>query len=351
MSDAEDETDAPGWDAIDRALKSVYGAQEPKHYGCVLPMSLGGNEPLQGISIYLSNIDRPHWHYVTYGFTELYEKESEDAETSGFGFELTFRLARHDGDSEPPTWPLDFLQNIARYVFRTGNRFDQHHHVTLNGPIALDTATQITAISFVIDPELGTATSPNGQFRFLQVVGLCTDEYELAKEWNCAGLLEYVKKHSLLFVTDLNRPSVLSDLRVAESIRTIAASEGSSQAEVFGMIAEHSVDGKRLNVRLDANIVDDVRKMLRGRIKYGKTFIVYGERSAIVFEASQTATWRIDDEGALVIGINDAVANEILATIEARRGNYRFQSLQNVTFEVVPTEIKDADGNVVRTIG
>lgn len=24
---------------------------------------------------------------------------------------------------EPPTWPLSLLQNLARYVFRTGNGF------------------------------------------------------------------------------------------------------------------------------------------------------------------------------------------------------------------------------------
>lgn len=27
----------------------------------------------------------PHWHYVTYGYSELYEKECEDPAVSGYG--------------------------------------------------------------------------------------------------------------------------------------------------------------------------------------------------------------------------------------------------------------------------
>ncbi|SFS61966.1 hypothetical protein SAMN04488601_1012771 [Paenibacillus sp. 453mf] len=45
---------APGWDAIDEALKPIYGDQEPKDYGTLLPYSLGGQDPLDGISAYKS---------------------------------------------------------------------------------------------------------------------------------------------------------------------------------------------------------------------------------------------------------------------------------------------------------
>ena len=91
-----------------------------------------------------------HYHFVTYGFSELYEKESDDPEMSGYGFELTFRLACDAADDdEPPAWPLNFLQNLARYVFSTGNAFDERHHLTLNGPIALGEETGITAIMLV----------------------------------------------------------------------------------------------------------------------------------------------------------------------------------------------------------
>ena len=44
---------------------------------------------------------------------------------SGFGFELSFRLKRDAADSAPPTWPAELMQNLARYVFHSGNH---HHH-------------------------------------------------------------------------------------------------------------------------------------------------------------------------------------------------------------------------------
>ena len=87
MSDQNDfeEPEAIGWDAIDAALTPIYGKQEPRHYGTILPAMLGGDDPLQGISVYKNLSPKPHYHFVTYGFSELYEKESDDPEYSGYG--------------------------------------------------------------------------------------------------------------------------------------------------------------------------------------------------------------------------------------------------------------------------
>lgn len=182
--DSDDhEVEAIGWNAIDQTLAQIYGEREPKHYGTILPMMLGGDHPLQGISVYKNLLPIPHYHFVTYGCSELYEKESDDHEISGFGFELTFRLACDSGDpDEPPPWPLDFLQNLARYVFESGNAFDERHHMTLNGPIAIGQATKITAIMLILDLELQEIETRNGRVKFLQIVGLCEDEYGLIQE-------------------------------------------------------------------------------------------------------------------------------------------------------------------------
>ena len=137
--DGGGEDAAPGWDAIDEALRPVYGTQEPTHWGTVIPWALGGPDPIRGISAYRSGRGRPHLHYVTYGFSELYEKESDDPDVSGFGFELTFRLARAQS-APPPNFVLGLLQNLGRYVFETGRRFGVGHSMPLNSPIELDSA-------------------------------------------------------------------------------------------------------------------------------------------------------------------------------------------------------------------
>ena len=108
-----------GWDAMDQALEKVYGDQKPAHFGTLIKFRLGGEEPLDGISVFRSDAGQPHWHYVTYGFSDLYgdlddSLDVEPEKPSGYGFELTFRLARSADEQEPPSWPLNFLQNIAR---------------------------------------------------------------------------------------------------------------------------------------------------------------------------------------------------------------------------------------------
>ena len=72
--------DSIGFDAILERLKDIYPEQQERHYGTVVPYSLGGNDPLDGISVYKSEKGIPHWHYISFGFTELYEKESDDEE-------------------------------------------------------------------------------------------------------------------------------------------------------------------------------------------------------------------------------------------------------------------------------
>ena len=81
-----------GFDTIADVMKKQYPDQKSFYYGTLLPYRLGGNDPLDGVEIWESEKGMPHWHYVTYGFTELYDKESDDPQVSGYGFELTVKL-------------------------------------------------------------------------------------------------------------------------------------------------------------------------------------------------------------------------------------------------------------------
>lgn len=83
---------------------------------------------------------------MTYGLTELYDKTSPRADESGFGFELTLRLTREQGEMDPPAFALNFLQNLARHVFGSGHVFSHGHTMDLNGPIALGRTTRIAAV-------------------------------------------------------------------------------------------------------------------------------------------------------------------------------------------------------------
>lgn len=342
--------EAPGWDAIDAALLPLYGDAEPKHYGTVLSSELGGNAPLRGISAYKALTPRPHWHFVTYGFTELFGKETQDAETSGYGFELTFRLACDADEAAPPPWALDFLQNFGRYVFRTGNVFSAGDHLNLNGPIALSQETAIRAVLFARDPQLAPTRSPHGAFEFLQVVGITLDELQAVTAWNTERFLEVIARVVPLLITDLSRASILSAPDVAREVHEGAERDGSSAGMTFTPRVQWRVRGQELELIIGAIAVDELRRMLHGRLRFGRRFRLRGREGAVDFAPAQRVRWSTGEVATLEL-TSEAV-EQLRAGLEPRRGRYTFSALPGVTIVIEPTEIKDPGGKVVvETIG
>jgi suppressor of fused len=341
------EVEPIGWDAIDGALARIYGGREPKHYGTILPMMLGGNDPLQGISVYKNVSPEPHYHFVTYGFSELYEKESDDPEFSGFGFELTFRLAcGADDPDEPPPWPLNLLQNLARYVFKSGNAFDERHHMTLNGPIAIGQSTDITAIMLILDPELQEIDTRNGHVKFLQIVGLCEDEYGSIQQGYFDPVSTRVSALAPLAITDIFRPSILRDKAVLDAITS--AEPDSTQREVFGTIVEWSDTSGQLELRIGATIIKQLKQMFRNLAANGDSIAVYGRGTGVVFELGSRSGWKVE-EPLLIVSLTEDSAACVADELQPMRGEY--QKAGNVKITVAPVDIRDGEGNVVKTVG
>lgn len=174
---------SPGWEAIDKHLVARLGLAEPDfHFGTTHRFALGGQDPLDGISVYIRR-HPSHLHFVSYGLSNLYyDEEAVGGEFSGWGFELTFRLALEPSEmpSEAkgvPYWPMGLMQNLARYVFSSQKWFEHGHYIDAKGPIKAGSATDKTAIVFISDPELPMAETPHGNLDFLQIVGITADEH------------------------------------------------------------------------------------------------------------------------------------------------------------------------------
>ncbi|GIP31764.1 hypothetical protein J2TS4_09740 [Paenibacillus sp. J2TS4] len=106
---------------------------------------------------------------------------------------------RKEEEEEPPAWALNLLQNMGRYVFNSGNVFRTGDYLDANGPICLDSDTQLTALAFVHDPELSTIDTPNGRVQFLQMIGITGDELESMQTWNAWGTLVGVKVYAVVY--------------------------------------------------------------------------------------------------------------------------------------------------------
>jgi hypothetical protein len=200
---------APGWDAIDSRLKAVYGEVVPRHWGTVIKAMLGGPDPIDGISAYESNAGGvPHLHFCTYGYSELYYNEEAVGKAfSSFGFEMTFRLASPLPVEEEPAWVLNILQNLARYVLKSGKWFEAYHWVPANGPIRMNYETDIVGLAFAPDPELPAVDSPHGRVEFLQAFGITSTELADISSGarSCESIIEHHRLTNPMLVTDLAR--------------------------------------------------------------------------------------------------------------------------------------------------
>lgn len=178
VADNNSNDDAPGWSAIEKEFERVYpGQTDPKHYGTLIKWRLGGNDPLDGISVYEG---RDYWHFVTFGSTELYEKETDDPEISGYGYELTFKLKKADyPDTEAEIRCVcGILQAVARITFKTGETFGPYEYIRTGQQTGIDAnqRSSITGFICIPDPTVNSIMTPNGKVEFLELVGMTDNE-------------------------------------------------------------------------------------------------------------------------------------------------------------------------------
>lgn len=166
-----------GWDSVRRVFEKLYPDQKnPLHFGTLIPWRLGGDDPLDGISIYEGN---GFYHFVTFGFSELYEKEWDDLETSGNGFELTMCLKMTETiDEEEIQGVCGILQSLARYVFQENTVFQPYEYIYTGQAMGMDVKekSKLTGFITVPDPYAKEIQTPNGKVAFIMLVGMTDKE-------------------------------------------------------------------------------------------------------------------------------------------------------------------------------
>lgn len=345
--------EAPGWNAIDAACETLYPKEKnPIHVAPALSPVFSGEGLIYGISAYKAAKPN-HWHFVTYGFSELYAKESDDPAVSGWGFELTFRLTR-DREKQPPNWAFNFLMNLGSYVRRSGNPFGSGHAMDINGPIAYGTDTAIRAIAFTRDPQLGTIDTPNGRVEFLQVVGLTLDEHDACGNWHTGGVLEAMQEIHPQLITDLARRSILETPAAMKRIQTGIDVEGSKSDRAYVAVVEWTTAGRgskrTATVTLGAKGVRTLVGKLRSRLAHGRDFALIGRGVSVQFSMSKRVAFKTA-EGLLTITLTTEALEAIRKTLQPLRGQYTWTELPGLTIEVRPSEITDSAGKVVEVIG
>lgn len=198
-----------GWDAITKECERIYTNQiNPKHYGTLISWEFGGNDPLKGISIYDGG---NYWHFVTYGLSELYEKETDNENISGYGMEFTFKLKKDNYEDEEAEIKCicGILQSIARVTFTTGEIFNAYEYLYTGQTQGIDTKMESNITGFITIPDnnLKPIDTSNGSVDFVLFIGVTNDELLAIRNKEIDVKMLYKKLNS--DVTDYNRKSII----------------------------------------------------------------------------------------------------------------------------------------------
>lgn len=161
---------APGWDALANAFAAIYPGRPTKwweHNGVhrMHERRDPPENPLEAVAIYDPG---PFWHFVSFGMSDLYTKESE-GDWSGFGYELTFRIAKDESD-KPPLWPVEVMVSLAKAAYK-GEAFVLGHTIK-TGPIDGQKETPLTALLVVQDPAIQILETPHGKVSLFLLIGV-----------------------------------------------------------------------------------------------------------------------------------------------------------------------------------
>ena len=198
---AETKEGAPGWDAIEAAFRRLYPGQDsPRYFGT------SGGEPrnscVWGVCAYQAS---GYWHLVTLGLSELWTKQGKQADTSGWGFELTIKVPCGKGDAEPAGWAGRLLKLVGDSVYRTGKPLAEGSRLDIGAPITMPVISTLQALALTRDRELPVLETPNGRVEFLQVVGITLGELEEMQASTTAEGLDLLRVSNPHLLTDPGR--------------------------------------------------------------------------------------------------------------------------------------------------
>jgi suppressor of fused len=209
-------TTKTAWYEIVKSLNSLYGlGPYPYDFGG-LKLTCGEHtEPfgldmydrdflyeLDCVKVFQSEKDRLHWHYVSFGFSDLYSELENPTNLSGRGFELTMRLKRDSEEETPPDWPVAIMTNLTECFFSSSFVPSKDGPIYSSVEITGSSSRNICAAVLVQDPELGVIKTETGTISMLQLYGFTADEDKILERCPTSDFVETISKVNPLFITD-----------------------------------------------------------------------------------------------------------------------------------------------------
>jgi hypothetical protein len=159
------------------------------------------------------------------------------------------------------------------------------------------------------------------------------------------------------YVTDLMRNSYADIPSVIQATERGIEEDGSSTAFLFIQQLSWESARKKLlqknipaKLQLGAQQATLLASILRSRIAKKATLSLIGPNINIVFEAGEHPSL-VETEREVRLTVNQQAVLEITEQLRPQAGSFQVPSLDKLLIEIVPTQIKDQEGNVIKTIG
>ena len=195
LSDVINEEDI-GFSAIENYFSKLHNEDvNPKRFYPKVAYRFGGIDPLDEVDVYIC---KDYYHFVTYGFSELYEKQSNINDISGYGMEFTLMLDKENITDDDLEDLYDLIQDIAKATFDEGEIFKEYDYIDFGDNIY---SSRISGFIIVPDPLAKEISTLNGKVKFLLLVGVTKEDIENIKSkkitvkdlYNTLGELTYYK--------------------------------------------------------------------------------------------------------------------------------------------------------------
>lgn len=196
-------------EAVLSFFQKEYKNIEPEYYRPIISAKFGGDFLLDSVVLYKT---KEIIEFVTLGFSDLEEKEIENGEYSGYGFELSIKLNIKDMNESKINKECNNIFNIfnylAGYIFESGKVFQDNQYIYTGQSEGIDAERKSALTGFIITThKAGVVKTINGKVKILQLTGMTDKELKAAidKKIEVNKLIDMVKTD----ITDYNRKSVI----------------------------------------------------------------------------------------------------------------------------------------------
>lgn len=190
-------------------FQKEYKNIEAEYYRPLISAEFGGDFLLDSVVSYKT---KDIIEFVTLGFSDVAEKEIENGEYSGYGFELAVKLNIKDmnGDniSKECNNICSIFNGLAGYIFESGKVFKENQYIYTGQTQGIDAECKSALTGFVITAhKAGTVDTVNGKVKILQLTGMTDNELKavIDKKIEVYKLLDMIKTD----ITDYSRQSVI----------------------------------------------------------------------------------------------------------------------------------------------